>query len=59
MHTKSVSYSILHCAMQEVLDEAFHAAEDAYPAGSPEHRELLVRQCLHVRGDTFVPQAKF
>lgn len=36
------------CCIQEVLDEAFHGAEDAYPAGSTEHRELLVRQCLRV-----------
>jgi hypothetical protein len=30
-------------SVQEVLDEAFHNRDDAYPAGTPEHKELVVR----------------
>lgn len=28
-------------AFQQELDAAFHGRDDAYPAGSPEHAELL------------------
>ena len=44
LHQPNVQLSIVihRHIVQAALEEAFHGHEDAYPAGSPEHKELIV-----------------
>lgn len=41
----SQSFSV---SLQEVLDEAFHSEDVAYPRGCPEHKELQVTRLFSI-----------